>query len=1288
MALTRLKASNILDSDFKSSCRVTTATDINLSGGAPNVVDGETLIKNDRVLVRGQTTTSQNGIYKVSTVGTGSNGTWVRDIDGTQNNSITAGTLVYIESGTTYNGKFYYLSTTGSITIGTTGLSFNDLLGSVATTAISNGNSNVSVAANSNVTVSVAGNANIVTVTGTGADISGTANISGNANVGNLGTAGLITATGNVSGGNLTTTGVVSATGNVSGGNLTTAGVLSVTGNANVGNLGTAQVLATANITAPQLISNIATGTAPLVVTSTTQVANLNVATAGTVTTAAQPNITSVGTLSTLNVSGNANVGNLGTSGNITAGFFIGNGSQLTGIASGGVTYTASATAPSSPSAGDQWYETDTDILFTYVDDGTSTFWLDISTFPSTLVNGNSNISIAANSNVSISVAGNSNILVVTGTGANITGTANISGNANVGNLGATQVLASANITAPQIISNVSTGTAPFIVTSTTQVANLNVATAGSATTATSATTAGTVTTAAQPNITSLGTLSSLNVTGNANVGNLGTATVIATTGNITTINSDLLQNGNSNIAIDANANVRISVTGTANVGTFTTTGLVLPGDLAVNGGDITTTATTFNLLTANATTVNIANAATTVNIGNTSGTTSISGDLQINGDDIKSSTGNVAISLSNQDVTIQGNLSIQGVSTTIGTNDLTIEDSIINLHTNANLTPLTSNDGRDIGLRLHYYRTSDQHAFLGWQNDTGHLEYLETSTESAGVMSGAYGTIKANIFISNVATGTAPFTVNSTTQVANLNVANAAHSSTANTVVNAAQSNITSVGTLTSLNVSGNANVGNLGTATIIATTGNITTINSGLLQNGNSNVTITANGNVTVNAVGGERLVVTATGANISGTLTSTGNLSINSNFTVNASNGNTSVAGTLGVTGAATLSSTLNVIGNANTGNLGTATVIATTGNITTINSGLIQNGNSNVTITANGNVTVNAVGGTRLVLTSSGANITGTANVTGNANVGNLGTAQVLASANITSPQLISNIVTGTAPLVVTSTTQVANLNVATAGTAGTVTTAAQPNITSVGTLGSLTTSGRIQLTFDGSADAGTVNNTTMLELQDNGATSTPSMSFHRPGVFATKIVLNTDNFLYFGGWSAAQGGQTLVAGNIQPGANATYSLGTTSLRYANVFGLASSAQYADLAEKYQSDSNYDPGTVVIFGGEHEITVTNKSHDTRVAGVISTAPAYLMNDDESKQGIWLPVALTGRVPTKVKGPVDKGDLVVASDVTGIAIKLNANNYLPGCIIGKSLENITDNSIHIIEVVIGRF
>jgi hypothetical protein len=99
-----------------------------------------------------------------------------------------------------------------------------------------------------------------------------------------------------------------------------------------------------------------------------------------------------------------------------------------------------------------------------------------------TLSNGNSNIAIAANGNVSVSATGAANVLVVTGTGANIAGTANITGNANVGNIGAAQVLASANITAPQLISNVSTGTAPLVVSSTTQVANLHSATAGTAT--------------------------------------------------------------------------------------------------------------------------------------------------------------------------------------------------------------------------------------------------------------------------------------------------------------------------------------------------------------------------------------------------------------------------------------------------------------------------------------------------------------------------------------------------------------------------------------------------------------------------------------------------------------------------------------------------------------------------------------------------------------------------------------------------------------------------------------
>ena len=154
----------------------------------------------------------------------------------------------------------------------------------------------------------------------------------------------------------------------------------------------------------------------------------------------------------------------------------------------------------------------------------------------STISNGTSNLSIpSAAGNVNISVGGGANIFVVTSAGAKITGTISASGNANVGNIGTTGVFATTlsatgNSTAGILVSTIATGTAPLVVTSTTQVANLSVATAGSATTA------GTVTTNAQPNITSTGTLTTLSVSGNANIGNIGTGIVTAS-GNVTGAN-------------------------------------------------------------------------------------------------------------------------------------------------------------------------------------------------------------------------------------------------------------------------------------------------------------------------------------------------------------------------------------------------------------------------------------------------------------------------------------------------------------------------------------------------------------------------------------------------------------------------------------------------------------------------------------------------------------------------------------------------------------------------------
>lgn len=285
---------------------------------------------------------------------------------------------LHITGGAT--GQFLQTDGAGNVT-------WNTLTGGPS---IANGTSNVNIpSANGNVNISAVGNANVVVVTGTGANITGT---------------------------------------------------LGVSGNANVGNLGAAQVLATANITAPQLISNVAQGTAPLVVTSNTVVTNLNADLLDGYNTA------TAATASTI-VARDAN-------GNVTANFYIGNGSQLTGITASQVTGITS------------------------------------------IANGNSNVNIpSANGNVNISAIGNANVVVITGTGINVAGTLNATGNANVGNIGATAGVLTANLTAGNVYANSGTIGASLLT--------------------------GTLTTAAQPNITSVGTLSSLVVSGNATVGNV-----------------------------------------------------------------------------------------------------------------------------------------------------------------------------------------------------------------------------------------------------------------------------------------------------------------------------------------------------------------------------------------------------------------------------------------------------------------------------------------------------------------------------------------------------------------------------------------------------------------------------------------------------------------------------------------------------------------------------------------------------------------------------------------------
>ena len=124
MGLTRPRAHQLQDIDYKQTARAVTTSNLTLSGGAPATVDGVSLALRDRVLVTAQSTGSENGIYIVTTVGAGSNGTWARTTDADATGDIKAGTIIMITEGTTYADTQWKLTTDNPITIGSTTLTF------------------------------------------------------------------------------------------------------------------------------------------------------------------------------------------------------------------------------------------------------------------------------------------------------------------------------------------------------------------------------------------------------------------------------------------------------------------------------------------------------------------------------------------------------------------------------------------------------------------------------------------------------------------------------------------------------------------------------------------------------------------------------------------------------------------------------------------------------------------------------------------------------------------------------------------------------------------------------------------------------------------------------------------------------------------------------------------------------------------------------------------------------------------------------------------------------------
>ena len=164
------------------------------------------------------------------------------------------------------------------------------------------------------------------------------------------------------------------------------------------------------------------------------------------------------------------------------------------------------------------------------------------------------------------------------------------------------------------------------------------------------------------------------------------------------------------------------------------------------------------------------------------------------------------------------------------------------------------------------------------------------------------------------------------------------------------------------------------------------------------------------------------------------------------------------------------------------------------------------------------------------------------------------------------------------------------------------------------------------------------------------------------------------------------GLASVSSIVKTGSTGVGNIGQSDNSFNTVFAKATSAQYADLAEKYEADSKYAPGTVLVIGGEKEVTQCSKYADPSAAGVVSTNPAHLMNSELNAE-YTVDLALTGRVPCCVVGAISKGDLLTTSEIEGTATRLLPGSFVAGCVIGKALENYNSKEAGVIEVLVGK-
>lgn len=180
----------------------------------------------------------------------------------------------------------------------------------------------------------------------------------------------------------------------------------------------------------------------------------------------------------------------------------------------------------------------------------------------------------------------------------------------------------------------------------------------------------------------------------------------------------------------------------------------------------------------------------------------------------------------------------------------------------------------------------------------------------------------------------------------------------------------------------------------------------------------------------------------------------------------------------------------------------------------------------------------------------------------------------------------------------------------------------------------------------------------------GTASTATFSTTASSVVVTSVTTASNHYVAL---------YNTVSGNLRAFTSSSvyFNPGTNTFNSPNFSGISSSAKYADLAERYEADTVYDLGTVLVIGGEKEVTETHKRADTAIAGVVSANPGYKMNVDAGNDATHPYIALRGRVPCKVIGPVKKGQLLVSSAYPGYAEAFRTGDS-SNAVIGKALQD----------------